>query len=368
MKSLLGTRVTDRRVLVRVDFNVFPIKPFEPRILKTIPTLRYLIEKRAKVIVATHLETNRGETPSVRGLAAYLKRSYFPSLKFFPHLAGPRLEKRVAELPGGGILLLENLRKERGEKNLSRNFSKNLANLADVYVNEAFSTSHRLHSSIVLVPKFLPGFAGFLFEREVKTLSEVFRPSRPFTLILAGGKVETKLPLLRRMQRKADTILLGGMIANLFLEKRLFHKGRSRFSLRKILLPEDAVVARYGKRRTLGIEELKRGDRIFDLGPKTLHKWEDVIKKSKLVVWNGPLGYIEKGFLEGTATLVSILKKSRARIIIGGGDTTDCLPKKLPKNIFVSTGGGAMLEFLAKGTLPGIEALKTKDYRLPTIN
>lgn len=315
MRSLWNAKLTERRVLMRVDFNVYPVKPHEPRIEKIIPTIRYLLARGAEVTLLTHLEMNDGRMPSVGPLVRYLKKRRFPT---------------------GEIVFLENLRKNPGEKRNDLKFAKKLAKLGDIYVNEAFSVSHRRHASLVLLPKLLPSYMGFLFEEEIKNLSKVFNPPRPFTLILAGGKVQTKLPLLRALLPKADRVLLGGIIANVFLKKPLLKS-------KKIILPRDLVV---------------NNGRALDVGPKTIRSWEPIIKKSKLVVWNGPLGFIEKGYTAGTKQLVSILKKSRAKVIIGGGDTTDCLPRKLPKNIFVSTGGGAMLEFLAKGTLPGIEALK----------
>lgn len=308
--------VRGKKVLLRVDFNVLPLKPWEPRILKTLPTIKYLLRKKAKIILLTHLETNDGKTPGTKKLLPYLK-------KFLP------MEK---------IKLFENLRKFPGEKKNDLKFAKYLAGLGDVYINEAFSDSHRRHASIMLLPKLLPSFSGFLFNEEIKNLSQVFKPAHPFTLILGGGKVETKLPLLRALLPKTDCVLLGGIIGNKFLKKKLI-------SSMKILLPQEVV---------------ESDGRIYDVGPKAILGWEPFIQKSKLIVWNGPMGFLEKGFTAGTEKLIAVLKKSKAKIIIGGGDTTDCLPQTLPKNIFISTGGGAMLEFLAKGTLPGIEALKKK--------
>ncbi|MDP3784827.1 MAG: phosphoglycerate kinase [bacterium] len=313
MKNLRQALVRGKRVLVRVDFNVFPIKPHESRIEQTLPTIRYLLKKKAKVILLTHLELNDGQIPRSKTLLSYLKKL----------------------LPIREVVFFENLRKFPGEKKNDLKFAKKLAALGDIYVNEAFSVSHRKHASIVLVPKLLPAYCGFLFEKEVKNLSTVFDPPHPFTLILAGGKVETKLPLVKSLLPKADQVLLGGIIANVFL-------ARPPLESQKIILPQDLIV---------------KNGKGCDLGPKTLKNWEPIIKKSKLIVWNGPLGFVEKGYVAGTKKLVSILKKSRAKVIIGGGDTEDYLPQKLPRNIFVSTGGGAMLEFLATGTLPGIEAL-----------
>ncbi len=319
MKNLRRVPLNGKRALVRVDFNVFPVKPHEPRIEKILPTLRYLLARGAKVTLATHLEMNDGRIPGVGPLVRYLKKRRFPT---------------------GEIIFLENLRKDPGEKKNNMAFAKKLAKLGDIYVNEAFSVSHRRHASIVSLPKFLPSYMGFLFEEEIKNLSRAFHPPHPFTLILAGGKIETKLPLLKALLAKTDHVLLGGIIANVFLKKPPVKS-------KKIILPQDLVI---------------KNGRALDVGPKTLKSWEPVIQKSRLIVWNGPLGFMEKGYTAGTKRLVSLLKNSRAKVIIGGGDTTDYLPRGLVEgsrqNIFVSTGGGAMLEYLAERTLPGIVALE----------
>ena len=324
LKNLKEARVAGKRVLVRVDFNVLPLKPKEPRILKTLPTIKYLLRKGAKVILATHLETNDGKIPSARVLLSYLKK-YLPGVKF--------------EEPAR-VSLLENLRKNPGEKKNSLNFAKKLAASADIYVNEAFSVSHRPHASIVLLPKLLPSFAGFLFKEELKNLSKVFSPPHPFTLIVGGEKAETKLPLIKELLSKADAVFLGGIPAVVFLKKPLIKS-------RKIILPEKVI---------------RKNGKILDIAPGAVAKWEKIIAKSRLVVWNGPFGYVERGYTDGTQKLISVLRKAPGKIIIGGGDTLDCLPRgfaeKPPKNVFISTGGGAMLEYLAERTLPGIAALE----------
>ncbi|MBI2024125.1 phosphoglycerate kinase [Candidatus Giovannonibacteria bacterium] len=328
MKSLKSAKVGGKRVLVRVDFNVFPPKHDELRIVKTLPTLKYLLSKKAKVIMLTHYETNQGEIPSVRGLADILRKNYFPKLKF-----------SETNLAPGEISILENLRKDSREKECDEGFAGELATLGDIYVNEAFAASHRKHTSIFFLPKLLPSYPGFLFENEIKNLSKVFKPSHPFTLILGGGKVETKLPLLEKLLPKADYVLLGGVLLNLFIMEK-----KSLFSP-KLILPKQIISS---------------GKKVLDVGPESFPEWKKIINKSKLVVWNGPLGYLEKGHIGGTRELISILSRSKNRVILGGGDTLDCLPaskRKFPKNIFISTGGGAMLDYLVKGTLPGIEAL-----------
>ena len=319
MKSLENADVSGKTVLMRVDFNVFPVRPHELRIEKIVPTIEYLLSKKAKVILLTHIEENDGRIPSSKILLPYLKKS----------------------LPMNEVRLFENLRKFPGEKKNSLKFAKYLASLGDIYVNEAFPVSHREHASIVLLPKFLPSYIGFRFEEEIKNLSKVFNPKHPATLILGGGKIETKLPILKKLLPKFDHVLLGGVLLNLFIF------GREPFFSRKLVLPSQVVAS---------------GKKVLDVGPASFSEWGKIIRSSKFIVWNGPLGYLEKGHVRGTKKLISILSKAKAQVIIGGGDTLACLPsgKKLPKNIFVSTGGGAMLEYLVHKTLPGIKALDKK--------
>jgi phosphoglycerate kinase len=314
VRSIRRANLKDKIVLLRVDFNVLPLKPREPRILGSLSTIKYLLKKKAKVILLTHLETNDGKMPSVKVLRPYLKK-YLPMDK---------------------IELFENLRKFKGEKKNDPNFAKKLAAFGDIYVNDAFSASHRKHASLVLLPKLLPSFYGFLFEEEIKNLSVVFHPPHPFVLILGGGKVETKLPLLKAVLGKVDKVLLGGNLVNSAKAERIIKS-------KKVVLPEVLI---------------HEGKKVVDVLPSENGEWGRNIKKAKLIIWNGPLGYVEKGHDKGTKKLISLLNKTKAKVIVGGGDTTDCLPRKISKNLFISTGGGAMLDFLVEKTLPGIRALK----------
>ena len=320
MKSVEKANVSGKRVLVRVDFNVLPLTSREIRIEKTLPTLRYLLSRKAKIILLTHLETNNWKIPGTKILLPYLKRI----------------------LPMDKIILFENLRKFPGEKKNDLKFAKRLASLGDIYVNEAFSASHRPHASIISLPKLLPSYAGFLFEEEIKKLSKVFKPHRPFTLVLGGGKIETKLPILNKFLPVLDYALLGGVLLNRYIMEK------NPLPSKKVILPTQVIAS---------------GKKIMDVAPEGFGEWERIIKSSKLIVWNGPLGYMEKGYTSGTRKLISILQKIKGEVIIGGGDTLDYLPPKLPKNIFVSTGGGAMLEYLVHKTLPGITALEKGESR-----
>lgn len=329
-KSILEAgNISGKRVLVRVDWNV-PIEKGEVfndfRIKKSLPTLEYLKNGGAKVMVATHLEPT---SASMKPLKAYL------------------LE---------GMELLGNLRDNPGEEANSEEFARRLASKADVYVNEAFSVSHRKHASIVKVPKFLPSFVGLQFTREVLELSKSFFPKKPFLFILGGAKFDTKLPLLKKFIDIADRIFIGGALANNFFKEQGMDVGSSLVSqgdfglsgllkTGKIILPEDTIV-RYGQ--------------ILDVGPISIEKLKPIISSSKLVLWNGPIGSYEKGYKVATHALAKMISEFAHESIVGGGDTIAAIKELnlFDKFSFVSTGGGAMLDFLATGTLPGIEALR----------
>lgn len=296
----------DKRVLVRVDWNV-PLEGGEIRddyrIKKSLPTLEYLAAKGAKLVVATHLEP--------------VDSSLEPLKKYLPE----------------GAKLLENLRLDSGEEANSEEFAKALAEKADTYVNEAFSVSHRKHASIVGVPKFLPSYAGLQFAKEVEMLSKSFNPARPFLFILGGAKFETKLPIVEKLLPSTDFVFIGGGMANAASQTPLGSDSKIFFSVGDIA--------------------------AIDANPETIAVIKEKVDISKFVLWNGPLGNYEKGYKEGTLSLANMLAESGKEVIVGGGDTLAAI-KELgieDKFTFVSTAGGAMLDFLAKGTLPGIEAL-----------
>ena len=342
MKTI--TELTDlkgKSVLVRVDWNV-PVVGRDVtddfRIKHSLKTIEYLRNAGAKVTLISHFT---GDSNSLSSIAEYTKR-YLPELVF------------NAE---GDLVLLENLRHDEGEKANDLAYAEILSHLGEIFVNEAFSASHRNHASIISVPKFIPGYAGLRFAEEVKELSKVFYPKHPFLFILGGAKSETKLPLLRKFIDIADDVFVGGALANDFFKvmgrdvgeslvsekidpglKELFNSG-------KIMLPEDSI---------------KVEKKILDAGPLALDKLKEKISASKLILWNGPLGNYETGYKIGTLTLARAIAESGVESIIGGGDTLAAIEELglLNRFSFVSTGGGAMLDFLANGTLPGIEALK----------
>lgn len=306
MKSILESGdIKGKRVLVRVDWSVPDLKnDFQIRV--TLPTLKYLEKTGAKIIIATHLENE-----TIKDLR-----------KFVPE----------------GVELLPNLRENSGEEENSIEFSKELASKADIYVNEAFSVSHRKHSSIVGVPKLLPSFAGLRFLEEVENLSQAFNPPHPFLFILGGAKFETKLPLVQKFVNIADEIFIAGANAKPAYETALR-------DISKVFFPHGDIGA-------------------LDIDDETIRQLAEKIENSNFILWNGPLGKYEDGYKEGTLKIAKILATcgERSRTIVGGGDTLVAIKELnlLDKFTFVSTGGGAMLEFLATGTLLGIEALTKK--------
>ncbi len=340
IKNLKG-----KTVLVRVDFNV-PIENGrildDFRIKKAIPTIKFLEKKSAKIILITHLGKDGSE-------------SLEPVIKHF---------FKISKCSKSKISFFGNIRKFKDEMENDLSFAKKLAALGDIYVNEAFSVSHRNHASIVLLPKLLPSYAGIQFEEEIKNLSKVFKNIKhPFLFILGGAKFSTKMPLIQKYLKLADNIFIGGALANNFLKAEGHEIGKSlvdekKYNLKnllknkKLILPEDVVV---------------KDEVILDIGNKTVKNLEKLIQKSKIILWNGPLGRYEDKNTKATQKIMNfILKQKNKEIVIGGGDLVSCMPKRVlePKtsnlepNLFVSTGGGATLDFLINGTLPGIKALR----------
>ncbi len=368
--------------LVRVDFNV-PIKNNKVeddfRIRKALPTIEFLMKKGARVVLITHLGKG-GETlaPVAKSLNKFIK------VKFIPEVIGTKVTKAVRDMKNGEVILLENLRNDPGEKNCDKSFAKSLADLADpsltgqagFYVNDAFSVSHREDASIVLLPKLLPSYAGFQLEEEVKNLSKALKPKHPFLFILGGAKFSTKMPLIKKYLKLADHVFIGGALLNDFLKAKGYEVGKSlvdgnNYGIEKILknkkliIPENVVVKNaFGKFVEKNAKDVLKDDVILDVGSDSIKLLEPLIKKSKLILWNGPLGKYEAGGGGATKEVLKLVaghtKIAKAESIIGGGDTVALISEmKMEKKFsFVSTGGGATLDFLANGTLPGIKALK----------
>lgn len=367
------SRLREKRVLMRVDFNVPVIKGHvqdDMRIQKTLPTIKALRGRGHKIILLSHLEDENGNTPTLLPVATYVRMHGIRDLLFARDLEISSVQKKIESMDPGDILLVENIRKDDREKKNSAAFAEELASLGDVFMNEAFSASHRAHASIVGVPRHLPSYAGPLFQKEVQELSRAFRPPHPFLLVL-GGRKPVKLTLLEHFLRKADAVIAGGAIANTILAARGISVGASVIEevdakvmqtlahSRKILLPRDVIVERNARKKVVELDTIEPADKIFDLGPSTMNDARLLVAKSRFIVWNGPLGYTEKGYTDATDEFIGMLKTGKRIVITGGGDTIAFLHqhKLLHAFSFVSTGGGAMLDFLSEHTLPGIEAL-----------
>ncbi len=356
--------VSGKRVIVRVDFNV----PAEDdkiiddyRIARTLPLLRKLLERGARIVLLSHLtekKTHRSFTP----LLEELQRVTGFDIAFSSTIFSARQRTEP-------VVLLENLRVFHGEEAADSRFAKELSMLGDIYINEDFSQSHRPYASIIGLPKLLPSFVGPLFYEEVQKLEEALSPARPFMLILGGVKFTTKIGVLEHFLGSADTIFIGGGLANTFLAARGFSVGASSveqdalahvrdtfIGKPNIMLPTDVRVEGNAVR---DIADVSAHEIIYDLGPASSAHLASVARDMKTVLWNGPMGYMEGGYTQGTTELVDTLAACGAKVIIGGGDTMAVIRVRRMEDAFyhLSTGGGAMLEFLAKGTLPGIEAI-----------
>jgi len=369
MKSIKKIKnIKGKIVLVRVDFNV-PIKngrvEDDFRIKKAIPTIKFLQKKEAKIVLVTHLGKG-GESL----LPVSLALNKFVKTKFVPDIFGKLACDAIFDMKNKDVILLENLRNDPGEKSKDKNFAKNLSRLADFYVNEAFSVSHREDSSIFLVPKILPCYAGLQLEEEVKNLSLVFKKTKkPFLFILGGAKFSTKMPLIQKYLKIADTVFIGGALSNDFLKAKGYEIGQSLTSEsngiekilknKKLILPVDVVVDSKNGIFEREVSEINKNESILDIGEETIKMIEPYIKKSKLILWNGPLGKYEDRGDVGTKKILKLVAKSSVTSIIGGGDIVAVVSEQKMENkfTFVSTGGGATLDFLANGTLPGIKAL-----------
>jgi phosphoglycerate kinase len=362
-----------KRVLVRCDFNV-PIKDgavLEPyRIEKALPTIRFLKDQGAKSILVSHIE---GDNPTLVPIYEYLKNVSGLELNFCVDCLEEGTTHSHA-MKNGDIMLCENLRLYDGEKRNDPVFAKQLAALGDVFINDAFSVSHRKHASVVGVPGFLPSGIGFQFEEEVKHLSQMFAPQHPFVFVLGGAKFETKLPLVEKFSELADTAFVGGALSNDLYKRKGFETGKSLLSKvavdlsrvehnSRVMIPEDVVAMSVDGHRVCLPNEVRADETIVDSGPATVVALAEKLAAAKMILWNGPLGNYELGFTEQTYELtrhIAAATKRGAITVIGGGDTLASIATLGLQDsfTFVSTGGGAMLDFLANETLPGIEAIK----------
>lgn len=357
-----------KRIILRLDLNV-PIVGKDIRddfrIRRILPTIAVLKNRGARVIIISHIESK--ETNSLEQVSKYIN-GYFP-LRFIKDYNDAPVA--VGAMKDGDVLMLENLRINPGEKTNDENFAKKLAKLGDIYVNDAFSVSHRVHASVVALPKLLPSCAGLLMADEIEKLSTAFNPPRPFLFIIGGAKLDTKMPLVRKFLKIADYVFVGGALANNIYRERGYEIGDSLVSDQvtgtdeisdsdKLVVPSDVVVTGPSGQGITEASAVNPGEIIVDAGPATIANLSNIISKCKFVLWNGPLGDYEHGFARSTEAVARAIAQNDVYSIVGGGDTIAVLSHipSVSRLSFVSTGGGAMLEFLAKGTLPGIEALK----------
>lgn len=369
LTDLRRDNLKDKVAILRADFNV-PIKAGrvldDYRIKKIAPTLKFLKQNGAKVIILSH-QGNKKE--SLKPIVEILKKYGPVEFSFLE-----KIEKRETKKD---ILLLENIRRYSGEERNDPKFSARLARLGDLYVNDAFSASHRYHASVVGLPNYLPSFAGPLFVSEYVNLAKIFLPKKPFIFILGGAKFETKVPLIKKFINKADKIFIVGALAHTFFKKIGYEIGQSLVSKKKIdidkflkskkiILPSDVMVKTGKKKEIKKPEDLTGRDVICDAGPETVEIIGQEVLKAETILWNGPLGQFENGFDWATKAVAKTVARSKAYSIVGGGDTVAAIEKlKINQQFdFVSTAGGAMIDFLATGTLPGIEALKKSKKKL----
>jgi phosphoglycerate kinase len=387
-KMVTDLDVRGKKVLVRVDFNV-PINNGtvgdDSRIQAALPTIEYLLAEGAAVILCSHLGRPKGEVKlelSLKPVADYLGTLLEAPVTFAEDCIGETAESAVEALEFGQVLLLENTRFHAGEKKNDPEMAKQLASLAELYVNDAFGTAHRAHASTAGVADYLPAAAGFLLEKEIKYLGNaIAEPERPFVTILGGAKVSDKVPVIENLLEKSDRILIGGGMANTFFKaqgyaladslvedevldiaKKLLDKAGS-----KIVLPVDVVIAdafdAEAADKIMDVGDVPAGWRILDIGPRTVQAFSDIIKRAGTVVWNGPMGVFEfEKFARGTFEVAKAVAESEATGIIGGGDSTSAIKKSglEDKITHISTGGGASLEMLEGKTLPGLAALDDK--------
>ncbi len=352
------------------------------RLRRALPTIRYLRERGAKVVLISHIGEQGTETlaPVATALGKLIS-----GVSFFPETIGERARAAVRTLAPGDIIVLENLRRDKGEQRNDSSFARELAALADVFVEDSFDTCHRPHASIIGVPKFLPSYAGLLLEEEVRELSRALTPKHPALAIIGGVKFSTKEAVLTTLLQIYDQVFVGGALANDFLKVSGHSVGKSMvagtdvnllkklLANQKLVLPVDSLVIPTNatgminarkEARIAPLGQVRPDEVILDNGPGTSALLAHLTEKARTILWNGPLGKYEQGFVDATNALACTIAASHAHSVVGGGNTVAAIESLgiFPHFSFVSTGGGAMLDFLAHGTLPGIEALDS--YRI----
>lgn len=388
MRKIQETEISGKKILVRVDYNI-PIQngviSNNERIVASLETIKYLLNHGAAVVLCSHLGRPEGRPNplySLRPIARELEKLIKKNVQFIDDCVGDEKDNKVASLKSGEIILLENLRFHPEEEGNNSEFAKKLAIGCDIYVNDAFSASHREHASIVSITKDLPSFAGVYLQKEIENLSKVLvEPKRPFVLVMGGAKIVDKIPLIENMITKIDTLILGGAIANTFLAAKGYRLGKSvvepesidlikkvlvetRDNNVKILLPEDCLVgestfAPNGEEKP--INQVNENEMVLDIGSTSISNFAESFKFAETIFWNGPMGYTEtSAFANGTKRVGQAIANSNAFSVIGGGDTIAALNNEVKaKYSYVSMAGGASLEFLSGKKLPGIVVLES---------
>ncbi|MFN4190937.1 MAG: phosphoglycerate kinase [Pseudothermotoga sp.] len=382
-----------KTVIMRVDFNV-PIDKEgkvsdDTRITAALPTIKYAVEKNAKVILLSHLGRPKGGPDpkySLKPVADHLKRISGLNVSFVPYLIGEEVKQAVKNMKPGDVLVLENTRFHPGEEKNDLDLAKAWAELADIHVNDAFGTAHRAHSSNVGIAAFIPSVAGFLMEKEIEFLSKVtYEPEHPYVVVLGGAKVSDKIGVITNLLNKADKLLIGGAMMFTFLKAKGASVGSSlveddKLELAKeilsqaeqkkvqIVLPVDTLIAQKmeagAQTRVVQIKDgIPEGWMGLDIGPETIKLFEESLRDAKTVVWNGPMGVFEiDDFARGTKAVAEMIAKVKGTTVIGGGDSAAAVAKFGLESAYshVSTGGGASLEFLEGKELPGISSIADK--------
>jgi len=387
-KTVKDIDLKGKRVFMRVDFNV-PMADGkvtdDKRIKAALPTIKYCLEQGASLLLASHLGRPKGGPApefSLKAASEVLAGHLGIPVKMAPDCVGPEVEAMAKELKPGEVIMLENTRFHKGEEKNDLELAKQMAALAEVYVNDAFGSAHRAHSSTEGIARFLPAVSGFLMEQELEYLGRaVGNPEHPYIAILGGAKISDKILVVETLAAKCDKLIIGGGMANTFLAAKGLNMQDSLVEAEsietaksllgklgdKLLLPVDAVIAdkfdAEANSQVVDVDKIPAGWRMLDVGPKTLELYKQALNGAKLVVWNGPVGVFEMPrFAEGTFALAKLLADSGATTVIGGGDSASAVKKAgvAKQMTHVSTGGGASLEFLEGKELPGVAALMDK--------
>lgn len=393
-KTVRDIDLKDKKVIVRCDFNV----PLDEngkitdnrRIVGALDTIKYLLEQNAKIILVSHLGRPKGEVKpefSLKPVAEELSRLLGKDVKLASDIIGESAKTLTSNMKSGDIVLLENIRFDAREEKNDLEFAKQLASMAEIYVNDAFGTAHRAHSSTAGIAQYLPAVSGFLMEKELNFLGTALEnPKRPFVAILGGAKVSDKIAVIDNLLNKVNSLIIGGAMANTFIKAMGYNVGNSlcetdkidlaneliekaKLKNIKLILPIDAKIGKEFNKDTeskiVDINNVPEGWSIFDIGPKTIELYKKELEKAKTIVWNGPVGLFEfDQFAIGTNSVAEILASlDNATTIIGGGDSAAAVEKSglADKMTHISTGGGASLEFLEGKKLPGVECLQDKE-------